>query len=65
MTCHRRDRTIGPVAAFTPEYFMGYPPRRRTLPLNEWQTNLDRSSFAMDANCTFALGKLDRVMFDE
>lgn len=44
---------------------MGYPPRRRTLPLNEWQTNLDRSSFAMDANCTFALGKLDRVMFDE
>jgi hypothetical protein len=32
---------------------------RRRLPLNEWITNLARSTFAVDAGCTFALGRLD------
>jgi dATP pyrophosphohydrolase len=38
---------------------MGRPLRRRKFRLNDWQTNLDRSYFAVDASCTFALGRLD------
>jgi dATP pyrophosphohydrolase len=38
---------------------MGRPLRRRRFRLNDWQTNLDRSYFAVDASCTFALGRLD------
>ena len=34
---------------------MGRPRCRRTLPLGDWQTNLVRSTFAVDAGCTFAL----------
>ena len=38
---------------------MGRPMCRRRSPLNEWITNLVRSTFAVDAGCTFALGRLD------
>jgi hypothetical protein len=38
---------------------MGRPRRRGTLPLGDWQTNLARYSFTVDAGCTFALGRLD------
>jgi hypothetical protein len=29
------------------------------LPLNEWITNVARSTFAVDAGCTFTFGRLD------
>jgi hypothetical protein len=38
---------------------MGQPPRRRTLPLNDWKANLDRSSFSVGTGCTFAVERLD------
>jgi hypothetical protein len=31
----------------------------RTLPLGDWQTNLARFCFAVDAGCRFARGQLD------
>jgi hypothetical protein len=42
-----------------PEYFMGRPLLSRTLPLGDGQTNLARFSFAVDADCRFALGRMD------
>ncbi len=38
---------------------MSRPLRRRRFRLNDWQTKLDRSYFAVDASCMFALGRLD------
>ncbi len=32
---------------------------RGRLPLNEWITNVARSTFAVDAGCTFTFGRLD------
>jgi hypothetical protein len=48
------------VAPRCDEHFMGPPPLRSRLPLGDWQTNLDRSSFAVDMACAFESGRAVR-----
>ena len=48
------------VAPRCDEHFMGHPLLRSKLPLGDWQTNLDRSSFAVDMACAFESGRAVR-----
>lgn len=43
---------------------MGRSLLRRTLSLSDWQSKLDRCSFAVDAGCTLALGQVEVGVFD-